>query len=840
MKAKQFFLGILSLLAWLTSFTANAYDAYIDGIYYNFSGTEATVTYETASYNSYSGNIVIPETVSYNATIYSVTCIGDRAFCNCYDLTSITIPNSVTSIEGAFSGCSGLTSISIPNSVTSIGDNAFYGCSGLTSVTIPSRVTSIGSNAFRNCTELTSVIISGRVTSIGGYTFYGCTALTDVYCYATTPPLAHYEYDDGEDYYEYDAFNKSNITSATLHVPLASIASYRSTNIWSYFGTIVKLKIDFADANVKSRCVWKWDTDGDGELSEVEAAAVTDLGMVFNKKSDITSFDELQYFTGLTSINDNAFDECIHLTSVIIPNSVTSIGEYAFVNCYELTSVTIPNSVTSIGYAAFAQCYELTSVTIPNSVNSIGTAAFNDCASLTSVTIPNGVTTISGSAFNGCESLTSITIPKSVTTIYSYAFGNCHSLSSITIPNSVTAIASGAFDGCYFTNDSFVNNTTLSSGDNWGTTLCDEETIDGLLIKNNSVVNCRCWATSVTIPNGIISIGDRAFFYSIYSSELTSVTIPNSVTSIGDKAFMACRCLTSITVPDNVESIGSMVFYGCSGLTSITIPNSVISIGDYAFYNCSGLNSLVSEKREPFAFGSDAFGNIASTCTLSVPYGTRDAYIAAGWTEDVFKGGVVEEAAPSPPIAFADTNVKTLCVVNWDSNEDGELSEVEAAVVTDLGEVFKENTEITSFDELQFFTGLTSIGILAFYNCSSLTSIIIPNSITSIGSSAFNGCSDLTSILIPNGVTSIGNSAFKNCSDLTSVVIPESIIYIGWYAFQNCSGLTSVTIPNSVKYINDYAFSGCSGLTSIFIPSIVKFDSAFLYNNANSFVCKPF
>ena len=131
---------------------ANAYDVYIGGIYYNLSGSTATVTYENTSYNSYSGSVSIPQTITYSGKTYSVTGIGSRAFYDCSGLTSITIPNSLTSIgEYAFYKCSSLTSITIPNSVTSIGKRAFQNCSGLTSVTIPNSVTSIGEHAFHAC-----------------------------------------------------------------------------------------------------------------------------------------------------------------------------------------------------------------------------------------------------------------------------------------------------------------------------------------------------------------------------------------------------------------------------------------------------------------------------------------------------------------------------------------------------------------------------------------------------------------------------------------------------------------------------------------------------------------
>ncbi len=146
-KFKSFCLTALLMLFGQASLWT--YDAQINGIYYNFSGKNATVTYKTTSYNSYSGSVKIPATVSYSGITYSVTSIGGNAFYSCRGLTSVEIPNSVTSIgNGAFADCTGLTSIEIPSGVTSIGVCAFYRCTGLTSVVIPNSVTSIGDGAF--------------------------------------------------------------------------------------------------------------------------------------------------------------------------------------------------------------------------------------------------------------------------------------------------------------------------------------------------------------------------------------------------------------------------------------------------------------------------------------------------------------------------------------------------------------------------------------------------------------------------------------------------------------------------------------------------------------------
>ena len=289
----------------------------VDGvtIYYNYinNGTELAVTYRGDSYsysNEYSGNVVIPEEVTYMNRTRKVTNIGDWAFYGCTGLTSVTIPNSVTSIGNeAFNSCSGLTSVTIGNSVKNIGDRAFSNCSGLTSIEIPSSVTSIGEFAFYGCSKLTSVTIPNSVTSIGGGAFQVCSGLTSV-----TIPNSVTSIGSG-------AFNRcSGLTSVTIPNSVTSIGG-----------------IAFSDC-YKLTSV----TIGNG-VTSIEYGA-------FQNCSSLTS---VTIPNSVTSIEDYAFRNCSGLTSVTIPNSVTSIGSGAFYGCSGLTSVTIGNSVTSIGESAF-------------------------------------------------------------------------------------------------------------------------------------------------------------------------------------------------------------------------------------------------------------------------------------------------------------------------------------------------------------------------------------------------------------------------------------------------------------------------------------------------------
>ena len=293
---------------------------------------------------------------------------------------------------------------------------------------------------------------------------------------------------------------------------------------------------------------------------------------------------------------------------------------------------------------------------------------------------------------------------------------------------------------------------------------------------------------TVTIPEGVTSIGYEAF----YCSSLTSIIIPDSVTSIGSNAFGNCSSLTSITIPDSVTSIGTAAFSFCTSLVSITIPDSVTSIGGSAFYWCTSLTSITIPDSVT-SIGNSVFYGCTSLISISVD--TGNAYYTS-----------------SDGILF---NKSKTHLIQYPAGKKATTYTIPYSITNISGGAFSYCSSLTS---ITIPDSVTSIGSSAFNYCSSLTSVTIPESVTSIGYAIFEECSSLASITIPDSVTSIGDFFFYRCSSLTSITIPDSVTSIGKNAFFYCSSLTSITIPDSVTSIDDYAFIGCSSLETLVIP----------------------
>jgi hypothetical protein len=262
-----------------------------------------------------------------------------------------------------------------------------------------------------------------------------------------------------------------------------------------------------------------------------------------------------------------------------------------------------------------------------------------------------------------------------------------------------------------------------------------------------------------------------------------------------------------------LRTIGDYAFDHCTGIRSIIIPSSVTSIGSRAFNSCNNLALVECQWTEnPSALAADAFPTtVFENAVLLVPEGTRQLYNTTdGWKN--FRR-VVEERNAN--ITFADATVKAICVDHWDTNQDGELSFKEAAVVLSLDDAFTGNTAIKSFRELQFFTALAKIDDNAFNGCKLLTSVIVPDNVREIGKKAFYGCYKLTDITLPEGLEVINDYGISACINLTEINLPSTLTTLKLRAFYYDKKLTSISLPASITSIGAYAFATCDALMEV-------------------------
>ena len=366
--------------------------------------------------------------------------------------------------------------------------------------------------------------------------------------------------------------------------------------------------IKFEDSAVEKICLDKWDASGDGLLSVLEVAAVTnpnDLIGVFEGNADITSFNELKYFTGLTGIPAAAFKGCINLCEITLPESIKFLGDEAFYYCKVLRSIDIPASIDALPSCCFYNCISLTDVILPNSIKTIGGECFYGCEKLSKIYLPDSITAIRYDAFR-YSGLTEISIPNAVTEIGSSVFSNCENLGKIVFGANVKTIGSSAFSSC--TKLSYV-------------------TIPASVREINNSAFYNSGLSNITIEYGVQRLGSRVFYN---CDNLTSVTLPNSVYEIGQDMFGYCDALTKVQLSDNITNIPYWTFAYCNNLKEIILPANLENIevgtfkrlpyeGDSAFYV---KYDIYMRSTTPPTFTDSLQGSPR----IYVPSGSKEAY----------------------------------------------------------------------------------------------------------------------------------------------------------------------------------------------------------------------
>ena len=755
----------------LCGIVANAHDFEVDGIYYKITDSTnkyVSVTYQGASASEiageYTGEVVIPESVTYNDVTYSVTAVAQSAFSGCSSITSITIPASVTSIgnqvfyectalkeviiedgnttlslgynsyssssyggEGLFYDCpletlylgrnisyssssyygyspfyykNKLTSVTINNNVTGLGENIFRNCSAITNLDIPSSVTSIGAGAFYGCSNITSITIPDGVTKIGENTFYGCSTITSMTIPGSVTSIGNYAF-NGCRSLKYLTIEENSTT--------LSLGYNRSNSSSGGSGL-------FGDCPLETLNLGR----------NVSYTATQEYGYSpFYGKSKLTS---LTIGHNVTSINSRMFESCTSLKELYIEDSETTLN-FGY------------NGPSSSGYysgmfssAPLETLYMGRNISFSYIGDKYKCSPFYGKSKLQSLVISDKVTSIASYLFYGCTGLTNVEIPNSVTNIESYAFYGCSGIISTEIPNSVTNIGSYAFYGC---------------------------------------------------------------------TEITSINIPSSITNINEYTFYGCSKIIDITIPGSVTSIGSYAFYGCTGITSIIIPNCVTSIASSAFFGCSNLETVVNFSNLTFTKGATGYGYVAyyADNVINAPNGTIEGdfvfanindrntlvgYIKSSNLTESLSGLRLDPQLELEKFTF-NANAGDSIIFDWSISSGAESDRLTVSIdgqsiLTKAGKGNGTHKYVLTTDGTHTFTAtydailntwayITNIKLI--HTTVPTVDVVLPDSYKGksyvIAENVFKDRWDITGLEIPSTVKAIGENAFKGCTNIVSI-----------------------------------------------------------------------
>ena len=565
--------------------------------------------------------------------------------------------------------------------------------------------------------------------------------------------------------------------------------------------------MSFTDAVVRKACIEHWDTDGDGKLTYNEAAAVTSLGTVFKGNTQVRKFSELYYFTGLTTLDDDAFNGCTLLEELRLPKTMTRIGSRALKDCAKLKQLTMPAGMASYGEEAFSGCKLLEEITLPSELKTIEAATFQGCAALTAIDLPISVSAIRDAAFKGCTSLTSFhvhTYQPAQTTLGEGVFEGVDlsraTLTTVQGTKDYYATApqwssfgqikekrersGGQFAMLEAGNTYYIYHVGtgryLTKGEAWGTQaiVSDDNPMrfkvnrtatmpDGVYYLTspdtgkNGTYLFRTW-TDTNVGSGVQAafvdggnLTDNAYWHIVADGDgIYTIQIPqNGINYAADK-FWGVQTNHQSSAASPTYGVYSDIDYSSHSQNCqwrfVAYDESLMAIFEAA-NTLENLISMANKRNIDTSREQAVYDNSASTIT-----DIRQAQSRLRQQLNI--------------IDFASDVVRQVCLTKCDLNGDGEVSIEEAAKITDW-ELNLGNTAITSFDEFRYFTAIPTLYAATFQNCKQLQTVTLPDNIERIYYYAFRNCSSLSTINLGEYLNSIGVGAFQGCTALKTVTI---------------------------------------------------------------------
>lgn len=648
--------------------------------------------------------------------------------------------------------------------VTAIADKALSSCTQLTSFVVGKHVKTIGKNAFARCTNLVSITLPESLQSIGAYAFQSCKALQTMTLPGgiTEIPSYLFSWCDG-------------LQTVTIQGQLTKVGEYSFSNCSALQRIALPDSVTVIGEYAFSDCVKMTDLQLGAGVEQIQQYAF------FN----CAALESAVLSEGLQQIDNNAFGNCLALKEIVIPDSCTKIGDEAFRYCAALETITLGQGLTALGTRAFSNTKfhadapdlviigdwvvdtkdkEITAIDLPDNIIGIGDNAFRSCKQLIDGTDLSGIKYVGISAFAYCSSIWDVDFSDALLTIGDYAFNNCTDLKDLYLGKSLQSIGDYAFYGCTkFTGENFDMPSTLThvGQDAFKNTYAHK--------ANAGLVYVDDWFVGCNIEAGM---------------GMLMVEIQPGTRGIANYALNGVPVLTAIIIPDSVEYIGKGAFYDNYMVGQITLPRNLKVIGDYAFWGCSTAWFMPN-------------GVTESNGITEIPDGTeiigRSAFYGCATMVGLHIPGTVKTIGD---YAFY-----------------GCINLGEGTVAR------ADNPDIYMVGDVLLSEGIEHIGNRAFYDCRSLVSITIPDSVTSLGIRAFYKCAKLTEVTLGNGLSQVSDYAFYNCEKLETVNFGSNIRAVGNYAFRGCSALKAVTLPAGVESIGKFAFYLCAGMEKLELPA---------------------